>query len=105
MWINYKKLDVADFNQITTSIDEFVYFSIKNSYDGVFASSSLHVSVSKMIDKAERKATKIEKYIVKELYKHRTMNHGLGDEYFIDIAYKSIEQNKEILKKQMYYSE
>ena len=52
-----------------------------------------------MMDKAERKATEVEKYNAQELYKHRTMNNGLRGEYLTDFAYKLAEENLELWKK------
>ena len=99
MWLNYKRLWTAGFNQRTTSIGESMHFSMKNGFDGVFASSAPHISASKMMDKAERKGNEIQKYNAQEFYKHRTMNNGLRGDYLTDYAYKSVEINLKLSKQ------
>ena len=76
-----------------------MHFSMKNGYDGVFASSALHVSASKMMDKAERKATETQKFNAQEFYKHRTLNNGLRGDFLTDYAYKLVEVNLKLSKK------
>ena len=60
LWLNNKRLHIQGFNARTTSVAEGMHNSMKNSYDGVFASSAPHVSASKMMDKAERKGNDVK---------------------------------------------
>ena len=80
MWLNYKRLKIAGFGQRPILIGELMHHSMKNGYNRVFTSSAPHVSVSKMMDKVERKGNDVKKYNAQELSKHLTLNNGLRED-------------------------